>query len=61
LDNASNNNTAIASISENFHSLDKNFPFISHYLYYFDHVINLIVKVFLWGKELNAFEKDLLT
>src|SRR5437667_3258020 len=61
LDNASNNDTAMASISEIFHSLDKNFSFISCYLCCFDHIINLIVKVFLWVKELNAFEKDLLT
>ena len=61
LDNASNNDTAMASISENFHSLGKNFPFISHHLHCFGHVINLVVKAFLWGKELNAFEKDLLT
>ena len=61
LDNASNNDIAIASISENFHSLGKNFSFISCHLCCFGHIINLIVKAFLWGKELNAFEKDLFT
>ena len=50
LDNASNNDTAMASISEIFHSLGKDFPFISHHLYCFSYVINLIIKLFCGEK-----------
>ena len=61
LDNASNNDTAVFYIAKYLSSLNILFNATLHHLQCFEHVINLVVKAFLWGTDSDAFEKEILT
>ena len=55
LDNASNNNTAIAAITKSL-EFARNSP--KHQVRYIGHIINLIVKAFLFREDTNAINED---
>ena len=59
LDNASNNDTALEEISLRLSYLNISFNPVKHRLRCFGHVINLVVKAFLWGNDAEAFEYEL--
>lgn len=61
LDNASNNGTAMQHIVQRLQELDISFDPIERRLRCFGHVINLVVKAFLWGTDSEAFEAEILS
>ena len=58
LDNASNNNTAMRCIQTYLRNHSPEIPFnpVTRRLRCFGHVINLVVKAFLWREDPEAFE-----
>src|SRR5438876_1232296 len=61
LDNASINDTCIAKLSEEFLSSYFQIPFSQRHLRCFRHILNLVAKALLFGRDSNAFEADILT
>ena len=61
LDNASNNDTALQYIAEHLKEQDIPFDPIQRRLRSFGHVINLVVKSFLWGSDAEVFEAQIST
>lgn len=59
LDNATNNDTALQHISQHLHDLGIDFNPVQRRLRCFGHVINLVVKAFLWGTNSVAFEAEI--
>jgi hypothetical protein len=59
LDNASNNDTALVIIGNMLKGIGVSFDPIRRRLRCFGHVINLVVKAFLWGVDVDAFEQDI--
>lgn len=59
LDNASNNDSALSEIAPFLLNIGIVFDPIKHRLRCFGHVINLVVKSFLWGTDVNAFQQEL--
>ena len=58
LDNARNNDTAMKCISAKLRELDIEFDPVQRRLRCHGHIINLVVKAFLWGEEPEAFELE---
>ena len=56
LDNATNNDSALIEISYFLSNISISFDPIKRRLRCFGHVINLVVKSFLWGLDVEAFE-----
>jgi len=61
LDNASNNDTALHHIAQHLKDLDITFDPIQRRLRCFGHIINLVVKSFLWGSDAEVFEAQIST
>ena len=61
LDNAGNNDTALEHIGQHLKELDIIFDPIERRLRCFGHVINLVVKSFLWGSDAEVFEAQIST
>jgi len=62
LDNASNNDIALHHIAKHLKdSIDITFDPIQRRLRSFGHVINLVVKSFLWGSDAEVFEAQIST
>lgn len=59
LDNATNNDSALVEISSLLHNIDVFFDPVCQRLCCFGHVINLVVKSFLWGTDAVAFECEI--
>lgn len=59
LDNATNNDSALIEISTLLSNIGIAFDPIKHRLRCFGHVINLVVKSFLWGTNVEAFQQEL--
>ena len=59
LDNASNNDSALVEISSLLLNINIVFDPIKRRLCCFGHVINLVVKSFLWGTDVEAFRNEL--
>jgi hypothetical protein len=58
-DNATNNNAALHELATYFDAEDIRFDPISARIHCFGHIINLVVKGFLWGTDPEAFEKGI--
>lgn len=58
-DNATNNDVALRELATYFEVEDIAFDPISLQICYFGHIINLVVKGFLWGTGSEAFEKEI--
>jgi hypothetical protein len=58
LDNASNNDTAMKCISAKLRELNIEFDPVQSRLRCHGHIINLVVKAFVWGEEPEAFELE---
>ena len=61
MDNAANNDTALVFLSKRLQELGVYFDPIEHRLRFIDHIINLVVKAFLYGENLEIIgrcEKD---
>jgi len=61
LDNASDNDTALHNIAQHLKDLDITFDPIHRRLRCFGHIINLVVKSFLWGSDAEVFEAQIST
>lgn len=61
LDNASNNGTAMQFIAQKLEEHDISFNPIERRERCFGHVINLVVKAFLWGSDAEPFEAEILS
>jgi len=61
LDNASNNNTALQYIAKHLNELGIPFDPVQRRLPCFSHIINLVVKTFLWGSDAEVFEAQIAT
>jgi len=61
LDNATNNDTALQHIAQHLKELDILFDPLQRCLPCFGHVINLVVKAFLWGSDAEVFEAQIST
>lgn len=59
LDNASNNDTALQYIARHLKEQDISFDPVHRRLRCFGHVINLVVKTFLWGSDAEVFEAQI--
>lgn len=59
LDNATNNDSALREISSFLLKINIVFNPITRRLRCFGHVINLVVKSFLWGTDVEAFQTEL--
>ena len=59
LDNATNNDSALIEISYFLSNISISFDPIKRRLHCFGHLINLVVKSFLWGLDVEAFECEL--
>ena len=59
LDNATNNDSALAEIAAFLSKIGIVFDPVKRRLRCFGHVINLVVKSFLWGKDVEAFQYEL--
>ena len=59
LDNASNNDTALQHIAQHLKEQDISFNPVQRRLRCFGHVINLVVKTFLWGSDAEVFEAQI--
>jgi hypothetical protein len=55
-DNASNNDMAMLELSKYFQSAGVDFDPIAHRVCCFGHIINLVVKAFLWGSDWKTLE-----
>lgn len=60
-DNATNNDTAIAQLATNFRNVGIEFNAQESRVRCFGHIINLVVKGFLWGEDWEAFEGEVNT
>lgn len=60
LDNATNNDSALIEIASFLSKINITFDPIKRRLRCFGHVINLVVKAFFWGTDVEAFECELL-
>ena len=58
LDNASNNDSALVEIASFLLNINIVFDPIKRRLRCFGHVINLVVKAFLWGTDVEAFQNE---
>jgi hypothetical protein len=58
LDNTSNNDTAMKCISANLRELNIEFHPVQRRLRCHGHIMNLVVKAFLWGEEPETFELE---
>lgn len=61
LDNASNNDTALQHIARQLPQQDISLDSVHCRLRCFGHVINLVVKTFLWGSDAEVFEAQIGT
>ena len=59
LDNARNNDTALCSLSQKLAEIGIVFDPIAHRLRCLSHVINLVVRAFMYGTGVDAFELDI--
>jgi len=59
LDNATNNDTALEHIAKHLQDVGIAFNPVQRRLLCFGHVINLVVKAFLWGTNSAAFEAEI--
>ena len=59
LDNARNNDTALQHIRRYLNERDISFDPVQRRLHCFGHVINLVVKTFLWGSDAEVFEAQI--
>jgi hypothetical protein len=57
--NVTNNNVALCELATYFEAEDIAFDSISLQICCFGHIINLVVKGFLWGTDSEAFEKEI--
>ena len=60
-DNATNNDTAIAQLERNFRNVGIEFNAQESRVRCFGHIINVVVKGFLWGEDWEAFEGEVNT
>jgi len=61
MDNASNNDTTLVYIAKYLKEIGiTNFDPIGSRVRCFGHILNLCVKAFLWGEDINAFERNIL-
>jgi len=61
LNNATNNDTALQHIAQYLKELDISFDPLQRRLHCFGHIINLVVKAFLWGSDTEVFEAQIST
>ena len=61
LDNASNNDTALQHISSYLTAINIPFNSIQRRLRCFGHILNLVVKAFLWGEDPATFDSEINT
>jgi len=58
-DNASNNDTALVEFGARLQERNIHFDLITSLVRCFGHIINLVVKGFLWGSDWEAFEANI--
>ena len=61
LDNATNNDSALRFIKNYLGEIGILFDPVSRRLRCFGHVLNLVVKAFLWGEDAETFEAEIIT
>jgi len=61
LDNATNNDSALRFIKNYLGEIGISFDPVARRLRCFGHVINLVVKAFLWGEDAETFEAEIIT
>ena len=61
LDNATNNDSALRFVKNYLGEIGISFDPVARRLRCFGHVINLVVKAFLWGEDAEVFEAEIIT